>query len=423
MLRKVERKILIFCIFMLLVNFIVQIQAAYFSTIKKWTGYRDSLYLPRSEFLPIVTLHYDLFFADFLFLRSIQAYGGHFTGDRDYKPVFRYFDVVTDLDPRFASAYRLGNLVIGEEGKNPAKALDLLDKGIFKSLIFNPNVPKYHLLKWKTYQMAHEALFVTMNMMKNPQRAGYYVRMAQKFPDCPDFLKRVEAYIDRETGRYRVAFEKYFHDYCLQFDAGEGWIQSIVDNMQININKWNISVLLTAAQKYKEKFGEDIKDLKQIEGSNILEPYEIYSLEKTMNQVDYLRARGESLLPHFEEILEKSLVTQYGIPREPYGNFYFINAGKTSEDAKFISDATSTIDNLKIFLLRVEMDTKWYKDEYGQYPETLNELYRKKSGEELKQKEPFGGYWVYDNKTGTVRSSTFPDLEPQQVYDDNPPGK
>ena len=50
--------------------------------------------------------------ADLLWMRTLAYFGGHFTGDRDFRHLARMLDVVTRLHPRFRPAYSMAASVL-----------------------------------------------------------------------------------------------------------------------------------------------------------------------------------------------------------------------------------------------------------------------------------------------------------------------
>ena len=65
---------------------------------------------------------------------QIQAFGsGWQTEDGTQKPVFQYFDTLTDVDPHFISAYRFANLIIGDQRGDYVLGQEILRKGVYKN--------------------------------------------------------------------------------------------------------------------------------------------------------------------------------------------------------------------------------------------------------------------------------------------------
>ena len=61
-----------------------------------------------SSVLKRISLGYELVFADIYWMRALQ----YFSNTKNYygkaEQLYKYFDVITDLDPKFINAYRFG---------------------------------------------------------------------------------------------------------------------------------------------------------------------------------------------------------------------------------------------------------------------------------------------------------------------------
>ena len=79
----------------------------------------------------IAALRYDLVAADFLWLRSIQSFGGRGMTNRDWRPMYNMFDTITELDPYFADAYTFGNLgMIADAAGQSQEAVRLYERAL-----------------------------------------------------------------------------------------------------------------------------------------------------------------------------------------------------------------------------------------------------------------------------------------------------
>ncbi len=94
---------------------------------------RELLYLPSPEMLRLASLGNTGLFADLLYLWAIQYYAQYQPRDRFLylEPVF---NLITDLDPLFHDAYRVGALIMQlpatEEAKHKAAVIRLFDKAL-----------------------------------------------------------------------------------------------------------------------------------------------------------------------------------------------------------------------------------------------------------------------------------------------------
>ena len=71
--------------------------------------------LVSSSSLKKMSLGYDAFVADIYWIRALQ----YFTNTKDYygkaEQLYKYFDIITDLDPKFVNAYRFGGSFLAEK--------------------------------------------------------------------------------------------------------------------------------------------------------------------------------------------------------------------------------------------------------------------------------------------------------------------
>lgn len=88
-----------------------------------------------SSALKKISLGYEQILSDIYWLRAIQYFGNpdiQFS-DKDPEVLYQYFDVITDLDPKFVNAYRFGGTFLAEPIPiglgNFEKGIELYNKG------------------------------------------------------------------------------------------------------------------------------------------------------------------------------------------------------------------------------------------------------------------------------------------------------
>jgi hypothetical protein len=142
---------------------------------------RDLLYLPSPEMLKIISLGNTGLAADVLYLWSIQYYSL-------FKPHERFlyletiYDLITNLDPLFFDAYRIGALIMGiqvggDQDVLQRKVQQLLDKGV-RNLPGNCEMPEY--AAWEMFMR-----------YKDRAAALAYAEIAAECPDAPARIKRM----------------------------------------------------------------------------------------------------------------------------------------------------------------------------------------------------------------------------------------
>ncbi len=354
--------------------------------------YRDSMYLPSGRNIHLISLGYDQFMADFIWLRAIQAFGGHWGTDRNYTPIFHLFDVITDLDPHFLEAYTFGNLVIGDEGGDQKLGLTLIDKGIIK----NPR--KYKLPYWGGY--------VAYWQMNNPDLAKYYYARALKCSDVPGFVNRIFAYMELKSGRFHVAFEKYIMDMLDAIDQNDEVVEWINRNRLPDIiNEWQIFTLKQACISYRETRHAIPANIHDLEQSGSIEPYNFIHIPRLLQAVAYFRAQPGRISEKFQEIVDAGTIKNATfIPPHPHGYWYQTNPELTYDEEEYIIDGKVVVERLKDFLRTTRFHIWDFRVKNGRYPYSIHEIY----GEPFKTKEPLGGEWLYSFHDGRFKSSVMP---------------
>jgi hypothetical protein len=363
--------------------------------VRKKPGiYRDSLYLPSGKSIRLVSVGYDRFVADFIWLRTIQAFGGHWGGDRSYEPIYHLFDVITDLDPHFIEAYTFGNLVIGDEGGDQIQGLKLIDKGMLK----NPR--KYKLPYWAGY--------VAYWQLNDPELAKYYYTLAAKCSDAPNYINRILIYLELKSGRYHVAFEKYLRDWLESIDSKDRVVEGITSSRILDvINDWQMFTIREAVDNYVSITGNDPKTPGDLVKVDSIKPYPHIIVPLLQKNVEIVKNRPGSAADMFQDIMNHSIRKDYkNLPIHPRGYWYQLDTEINSDNEMFVVDCEELVDRTKRYLLKVRLSlVEFYRNE-GHFPFSKEEIYNKIR----KSPEPFGGEWVYFPFDGSFYSSTMPFL-------------
>ncbi len=145
------------------------------------------LYLPNGKYLKPAVLGYDLITADYLWLKTIGYFGGHYMADKKYPWLAHILNLVTDLDPRFRAAYYFGGIVLAIETQQVDESTALLKKGM-------RNFPAV----WKF------PFFVGFNYFYykgDAATAAAYISRAATLPESPEYLPRLAASLYAKAGR------------------------------------------------------------------------------------------------------------------------------------------------------------------------------------------------------------------------------
>jgi hypothetical protein len=142
---------------------------------------KQLLYLPTPEILKLASLGNQGFMADLLFMWSIQYYS-QFKFDEKFLYLETVFDLVTDLDPRYFDAYRIGALIMslqksGDPAQHKAAVVRLYDKGL-------ANIPD-------SWELAEVAAWDAHLVLNDQELAVRWMKTAAERPGAPPEVKRV----------------------------------------------------------------------------------------------------------------------------------------------------------------------------------------------------------------------------------------
>ena len=242
-MNRLVARILLFGIFAVLFGTSMSLQHRQLEEMRQRPDrFLSFIYLPNSDYVKLITLGYDNFSADFLWLRVIQAYAALFSQPEKVEPLFHYFDAMTDLDPHFLAPYSFLPMALGEGAGMDRETLALLDKGIEN----NPH----------TYKIAFEAAFYSYWQMDEADLAKAYVGKALLTPDCPAWLGGWLAYFDLKMGRYIAAYETYLRQYMGFVNVGDEDLTEIrYKTLRRTLESWYTAELRIRALAFFESEG------------------------------------------------------------------------------------------------------------------------------------------------------------------------
>lgn len=156
---------------------------------------RRLLYLPSHEMLELVSLGNEGLMADLLFLWSIQYYSSY-RPEETFLYLETVYNLITDLDPLYFDAYRVGALImtldLHANPKVQKKAIErLFDKGL-------ANMPD-------SWELAEVAAWDAFLQLRDPELALKYARIGSQLPDAPHRLKRVYGRWSEKEKKWTIA--------------------------------------------------------------------------------------------------------------------------------------------------------------------------------------------------------------------------
>jgi len=166
------------------------LQAATWSRIQPARG-EELLYFPSGVFVKPAALGFETAAADVAWLRAIQYYGEHRLTDQKFEAIGHVMSIVTDLDPRFESAYVFGAFALAQEMRRPDDGLALLHKGRRA----NPD----------SWRLAFETGFLHYVCRHDFAAAASCFVQAARLPGHPDYVERFAAFASQRAGNQELA--------------------------------------------------------------------------------------------------------------------------------------------------------------------------------------------------------------------------
>ncbi len=434
--------LLLVAIFAALFAGVVALQHRNFRNVRAYRPFQEKLFLPSGENLKLAALGFDNLYADLLWLRAIQAFGGKwYVINNDMTPILHYFDVVTDLDPQFIEAYKMGNLVIGDEGGDFPRSLEILRKGMVKN--------------FGVWELPYLGIYNTVFQMNDYDQARFFALMAERCPGRPEFVARMQEFVERRAGRLEIAYRMNLQ-YLLEYiDAGNEQEARIITKRFVDVlNLMYLERLREAARQFIREYGRDPLSIQELVYSRAWTPYRAPTMESVKALLDEYKQRNEPLSPHFEEIHERSIVEIPGEPPEPNGFIYYIvpewipgqngeepttgTVIATRENAdtlpdshfNYIVNAWDIFAMLRDYTHGMNVQILSFHNAFSRFPKSIEELVawanlgRLPTEEEIKAqgfnyRDPLGGEFSYDPETGIFICSTEenpPRLRPEIFF-------
>ena len=197
-------------------------------------------FLPKGEYLRVAVLGYRQIAADLIWLKAVQHFGERKQTTEGYLWAYHAVDVLTDLDPKFTSAYQAAGIVLGVWANLPAESIALLTKG----MRHNPDV--WQLPFYVGYDYFYE--------LHDPVQAAIYLRMASELPGAPAYLPKLAARMTVEAGDPDAALE--FLQRLYQQLQDERLRESLVQRMKEVIAERDIRFLEEGVRRYKARYGK-----------------------------------------------------------------------------------------------------------------------------------------------------------------------
>jgi tetratricopeptide (TPR) repeat protein len=197
-------------------------------------------YLPKGDYLKLIVLGYRQIAADLIWLKAVQTLGGRIQTTKGYRSAYHAVDVLTDLDPKFSSAYQVTGTILGIWGGLVKESVAILNKG----MQHNPAV--WELPFFLGYNYYYE--------LHDPASAAKYFQMAADLSGAPVWLPNLAARMTVEAGDPNAALE--FLQRIYQRAHDERIREGIAQRMREVIAERDIRFLEEGIQLYQRRYGK-----------------------------------------------------------------------------------------------------------------------------------------------------------------------
>jgi tetratricopeptide (TPR) repeat protein len=318
----------------------------------RFRSIKETLYFS-SSVLRRISLGYDDLLADIYWLRALQYFGGTRFDDIDSGLLYKYFDIITDLDPKFVNAYRYGGTFLAEPPPfgmgDVANGMKLFDKG----RINNPD----------NFRIPLEEGFVYYLDLKDYDKASELFKEASDKPGLSDlrraYLKGMAASALAKGGNRDLS--RQIWEYIYENAPDEGRRNFAVRNIK-ELNTMDMEDSLTRA----------------------LRAY-LHQYNKFPSSLEELKSRG---------IIKE-------IPEEPFGGKFVI-----VKKLKEVKSSTFIEQELRVNPAYLSSKAHKFKRRFGRFPKDLAELkgfIEKQTTGEFPP-HPLGEEYIYNPETGIVRA-------------------
>lgn len=318
----------------------------------KFRSVEEGLYLS-SSMLDKISLGYEEILADIYWLRALQYFGGKDINEQNPELLYHYFDIITDLDPKFINAYRYGGAFLAEPPPYGLGELELGTKLFDKGRENNPD----------NFRLPLEEAFLYYLYPKDYVKAARLFQEAGSKPGLSGMRKAsiegMAAAAHAQSGNREVS--RKIWEIIYETNPSEGRRKFALRNLQ-EIQTMDIEDNLTLALKeYRERFNKFPGSVQEIADSGIIDIIPASPLDGLFIIAAHIEAVKDSVLA------ERNL----------------------NQNIRFLNAKSNRFDNL-----------------FGKYPEDLDELkdfIQNQTTAEFPD-HPLGEEYVYDPGTGKVRA-------------------
>jgi tetratricopeptide (TPR) repeat protein len=196
------------------------------------------MYLPNGEYLQIASLGYQELIADVLWLEAIQVMGERKVSDTAGHWLYRAFDIITTLDPKFERAYEAGGLALVTLVVLPEESNRLMKKGAQHNPE-NWRLPFYLGINYY-FELYDDA------------KAAEYVAQASRLPGAPEGLVSMAANLFASAKSAQQAVDLLIAAY--QNTSDENAKKFLEFRLKIMITERDLQMLEQAIHLYQTRY-------------------------------------------------------------------------------------------------------------------------------------------------------------------------
>lgn len=278
--KKIEALLLSLSVLAAVTFFLVQLRLE--AMTQKEKAGPTTLFIPPASVLKVVALGYDQLASDFYWLRAIQYFGEGANAKENYRWLYPIMNLVTDMDPQFAYAYKFAGVTIPYDASSAEKANQLLEKGV-------ESVPK-------VWQIPFYIGFNSFFYIRDYEKAAKYISRASKLPGAPPFLAGLASRLYAQARRPDMAIEFLVEMY-----------NSVDDDL------------------LRKELEKRIKE--------VVVERDIILLTAAVEKYVQLKGRYPASL---SELVAAGIVNR--LPAEPFGGRYYFNADKKQVESTMVKE-------------------------------------------------------------------------------------
>jgi hypothetical protein len=310
-----------------------------------------SLYI-NSSTLKRLSLGYEELIADIYWIRALQYFSNTKSINMVPSELYKYFDMITDLDPKFVNAYRYGGTFLAEPPDLGLGEIELGVKLLDKGRLNNP----------ENFRLVLDEAFIYYIYTNNFKRASELFEEASEKESLSEMRKA------SLKGMAALALSK-------------------TGNLELSKKIWTYIYKTSSIEGRKEHALSNLKEIETMEHENRL----------TGALRSYYDDK-KSLPNKIEGLVDSGYIKN--VPEDPFGGKFLIQF-----DSKKVVSSKLAMKKHKFGIGLLNSRSKKFKKHYNRYAKDLNELkeFVNKSPFNKYPENPYGREFVYNSKTGQVK--------------------